>query len=188
MIEHGINTTTADYWVHLFPVELVATVYWYRVDHMREYLRLKNPPIQAGKSKDGSVTGAGYLVPKDAYFISYAEVPEHFVCGFRWGEMTDREFGFTGEHVVDVLIEKRVVSIPAFRLRNLRRRDDQFDAKDFVGSYFVDASFEAKTERVHSRNLFVQSQEGAHKVHLVSHSGEVSHKYTAAPGFEDDGR
>lgn len=182
MIDYGIHTTTADYWVHIFP--LAERVYWYRVQHMLEFLRLAKKPLTIGKSKDGTPTGAGYLVSQDEYFVSYAGVPSNYLGSFRWREMTDRECGFAGEHLVDVLVEHRVVTIPAFRLRNLRAKAEQYESKDFKGSYFGDLYFETKTERAESGNLFVQAKEGGHRVHLSTADGRVTERVTAAPNFD----
>lgn len=185
MIDHGIGTTKADYWVHLFPV--AERVFWYRVDHMREFLRLTNAPIIIGKSKDGSATGAGYLVSQNEFFVQYAGIPSNYLAGFNWRQATDRECGFRGEFVVDVLVEHRIVTVPILRLRNLRSQADQYESKDFKGSYFGDVYFETKTERAETGNLFVQSREGGHKVHLSKVDGQVAERVTAAPGF-DGGR
>jgi hypothetical protein len=184
MIEHGIYTTKADYWVHLFP--LAERVFWYRVDHMREYIRLSNPPVVIGKSKDRTPTGAGYLVSQDEFFVSYAGIPSSYFHRFDWRAATDRECGFRGEFVVDVLVEHRIVTIPAFRLRSLRTKADQYESKDFKGSYFGDLYFETKTERAETGNLFVQTREGGHKVHLTNAGGQTVERISQAPELNDD--
>lgn len=187
MVEHGIHTTKADYWVHLFP--LAERVYWYRVDHMREFIRLTKPAVIIGKSKDQNrtPTGQGYLISQNEHLVSYAGIPSNYLAPFRWRDMTDRECGFAGEYLVDVLVEHRIVSVPIFRLRSLRSKADQYEAKDFKGEYFGSVFFETKTERVESENLFVQSREGGHRVHFSQAGGQVIERITDAPGFSDEG-
>lgn len=192
MIEHGIHTSTADYWVHFFPLE--KAVHWYRVEHMLDYIRLNKPKPMQGKSKDGTVTGEGYLIPRTVYFVRYDSVPDDIIDAYDWTRMTDRECGFFGEHVVSVLAELSIVKVPIFRLVSLRSRTDQLQSKDFKGQFFGDLTFESKTERPRVetidnkrlRNLFVQTKEGGHRVHLQTVDGQVSERITDAPGFSGE--
>ncbi|MCO5144581.1 MAG: hypothetical protein M9895_00230 [Aquamicrobium sp.] len=188
LVEHGIHTTKADYWIHLFPLEEPCRVYWYRVELMREFLRISKTPVTLGKSKDGTPTGARYLVRRDEFFVNSEVVPAWVVEGQFRSDMTDRELGFRGELVILSLLERRIVSVPVLFVTGLRSREDQFDSKDFQGTYFRDVSFETKTERVKSENLFVQSREGGHRVHLQTVDGQVRERFTDAPGFSGDRR
>ena len=67
MIEHGIFTSQADVWAHLFPFE--ESIYVYRVSRMRwwiNYMRTTNSykGKVAGYSKNGKATGLQRASPK----------------------------------------------------------------------------------------------------------------------------
>lgn len=181
MIAHGIMTSAADYWVHLFPLARLA--FWYRCEHCRDYIRVHRLVETIGRSKDGTATGAGYLIPKNAYFLSRAEVPSQYVDHVNWRALTDREAGFMGEHILGVLIEHRIVSFPALRASVVRDAASQNSSLDLTTKYFGQLGIELKTERAETANLFVQSRERGHKVHQVITNGAVEQRITDAPGL-----
>jgi hypothetical protein len=178
MVEHGIMTSEADYWVHFFP--LLKQVFWYRADHCRDYVRLKNLVETIGRSKDGSATGAGYLIPQNAYFVSSVAVPDKYVAHLDWRNLTDRESGFNGEAVVCAMLEHRVIVFPPMRAFALHDRESQNRSIDISTKYFGGVNIELKTERVDSRNLYVQTRERGHKVHLTNDGTE---RVTDAPAL-----
>jgi hypothetical protein len=184
--EHGITTTKADYWVHFFPLALEA--YWYRVEHLRTYIGLKQTPITFGHSKDGKVTGAGYLIPKNIYFVCRADVERDAIMGFNWLDMSDRQFGLAGQAIVAVLIDRCAIKFPARRATFEASAEAQLSSTDFTLQWLCPSSIEVKCERhSQSNNLFVQTHEGGHRVHLVRTDEELVRRVTEAPGFEREG-
>jgi len=180
MIKHGISTTKAHYWVHLFP--LSYKVFWYPVVLCRNYISLHNLPQQIGRSKDGTPTGAGFLVPQSAYFVSGASVTREYLNDVDWRELTDREAGLRGQDVVLALIEHRHIAFPPFILAPLNSRDDQYSGVDCELRWRVKPKIEIKTERATTQNLFVQHQEGGHRVHLTPNG---QYRASDIPLFED---
>jgi hypothetical protein len=178
MVEHGIRTSVATYWVHFFPLK--QRVFWYRVDHCRDYIDSYKPEHKPGKSKDGTVTGAGYVIRQDAFFISSADVPKKYLVGKNWIDMTDRQAGFDGEYIVRVMHEHRVFVFPIHRASALRDQASQFKSVDVETGYFGRPTFEIKTERFDSANIFVQTGERGHKVHLTNDGTE---RVTDAPAL-----
>ena len=185
MVEHGIMSTQADYWVHLFPYSY--EVFWYRVHHCRSYIERKNPPMLPGKSADGTATGNGYLIPNNAYFVRNAEVPPQYLAHTDWRSLTDREFGFLGEEITDVLVEHNVIKFPASRPLPLRTIAEQFSARDLQIQWLHPLTAEVKTER-HSGtgNLYVQTHEGGHRVHQLREFGGNVERFTRAPELSDE--
>lgn len=175
MIEHGITTSTADYWVHMHPLE--AKIYGYGVIEMRRSLPPILPDDNAytivsketyrlidGKSKNGRVTGRGYLVEKK--FAWVRDVPFDYLKGIPWAQLTDRELGLVyGEPVVLRLLNDSVI-FPKMRkpFEFVKHKHEQFEGRDLTNGQIT---IEAKTEVVRSDNLFVQVYELAHDVHTT---------------------
>jgi hypothetical protein len=190
MIERGIWNTKADFWVHLFPMQRV--LYWYSVRHMQEYLKdEKHINFIDGHSKDGAVTGRGFLVRRDAPFIEKVDVPQAMVSAFDWESGNDRQVGLIwGETVLDWMATTNRLRIPFFTASRLSSRKDQFELGDFGVQFHMPTMqvAEVKTERVKSENLFIQTHEKGHRVCLSKdRMGNVTHTPTAAPGFSDKG-
>lgn len=184
MKEHGIMTTCADYWVHLIPVD--RKVYWYRVDLCREFIERTNPPSTIGRSKDGTPTGFGFLIRRDSYFVQEADVSPKYLAGIDWNDLTQRQLGLAGEARIWSLIEHRVVRFPIERVVTSREKAEQFAGMDFQVKFFGAFRVEGKTENVRSQNLFVQTRERGHKVHLVQKDGEIIQRETPIHGFSED--
>ena len=167
MIEHGIHTSVADYWVHVLPVQ--RWVSWYRRDHMLAHIASTKPPVHFARSKDGTSTGAGYLVPRTAPFILRGLIPPRLIDGHDWEGMTDRELGREGEALAYRLIENNIVRFPMVRVTRLRSKADQCSGKDCVVDARPHWTLEIKSERPPngSVNLFVQTQEGDHRPNLI---------------------
>jgi len=177
MINHGIHNSKADYWVHLCPLDSAA--YWYRVDAMKEYISLdKNLRTTIGKSKDGTQTGAGHLIPKGMFFINRVEVDQRYLAETDWILLTDREKGRRGQFVVYCLIEHKIINFPFARVCELGSKLDQYAGKDFAVQYFKNFTVEAKTETVSSRNIFIQTHEGNHKPNIVRDEGRLIERVT----------
>ena len=166
MIEHGIHTTTADYWVHFIPPDF--TLYYYQVRHCRDYIKQYNLPLVGGSSKDlnKTVTGRGYLIPKTADFLMGHRFRKSYVADVDYLAMTDREFGMWGQRLVDVLISKAEVWFPPFQITKLTSKADQFSGADLLLNREVrQLRIEVKSERKQTANIFVQSAELNHRVH-----------------------
>jgi len=188
MIKRGIWTTKADFWIHLFPLEMV--LYWYLVRHMQAHLEdKKDVGLIDGHSKDGAVTGRGYLVPRNLPFIEKIDVPASMVAEFDWEGGNDRQVGLLwGETVVDWMAATNKLRIPFFTASRLSTRKEQFELGDFGIQFHMPTIqiAELKTEKVKSQNLFIQREEGGHRVTLVrDRSGGVRNVNTKAPGFAD---
>jgi hypothetical protein len=169
MIEHGITTSKAHYWVHLFP--LLKAVFWYRVTQCRAYITLYKPATQIFKSKDGTATGAGFLIPQAAYFVRSVTVPRDYLDHVDWPALTDREKGLRGQEIVLVLIEHGIVRFPVGMVTSRTERSAQNDSIDCELKWRVNPKIEIKTELVTTSNLCVQTLEGRHRTNLTQ-SGE----------------
>ena len=165
MIEHGITTSKAHYWVHLLP--LLSKAFWYRVTHCRAYIALYKPAIHIGKSKDGTPTGAGFLIPQAAYFVLAAPVPGSYLDHVNWQALTDRETGLRGQEIVLVLIEHGIIRFPFGMVTARTERSAQNDSIDCELKWRISPKIEIKTERVTTSNLFVQTMEGNHRTNLT---------------------
>ena len=187
MIQRGIHTTTADIWMHLFPFE--KALYWYLVRHMREHIADKKIISRLGRSKDGTPTGDGYLVRKDAPFIARVNVPDAMIDAFLWREGTDRQVGLLwGEQVVDWMMATGQSRIPPYQIERLNTRAAQNNQGDFgiTMHMLVSQVVEVKTEMKDSQNLYVQTREGGHRVHQRKDShGTVEHRFSVAPALSD---
>jgi hypothetical protein len=179
---HGISTTGADFWAHLFPAELC--IYWYSVRHMREHIAEKKPSEKVAHSKDGTKTGAGYLVLKKEPFIERVPVPKNMINAFEWDEGTDRQIGLLwGEKVLDWMIGTTRLRIPYFTVHKLNTKKSQYELGDFGIQFAMPrvVIVEVKTENVRSANLFVQTRERGHRVHQKRSEGEVVTECHRAP-------
>jgi hypothetical protein len=165
---HGIHDSTADFWVHLFPLE--KALYWYTVPHMLRHVERERPVEQIGHSKSGRPSGRGYLVPQRRAFVKRVAVPDQYLDEYQWLEGTDREVGmYWGEEVVDLLVTHNVLILPVRYVEALRRAEDQYSGADLAVRFRPDATVEVKTEilRKPTGNLFVQTHEAGHDVHIT---------------------
>jgi hypothetical protein len=186
MTTHGIMTTGADYWIHLFPLD--CEVFWYRADDCRRYIEHQKMPLTIGNSKNGTATGAGYLISKTAKFVLSAEIDRAYIDDFEWAKSraTDRQAGLQGQIVVRRLIEDRVVRLPTITTQSLDARADQLASIDFKLRWFPPWCVEVKTERVMvSANLFIQAAERGHNPTLLHDGKNAIERYTAMPGFKE---
>lgn len=166
MVKHGILNSKAEYWVHLHPKEY--SIYWYARTHLLEWIKEKRPKVVDGKSRDGSITGKGYLIPKSLPFISHIPVPREIIDYFDWDSGTDREKGLKwGERAIEWCITRKVLTFPIWSASRIREKSTQYASVDFQLPLRPNPTFEVKTETVESANLYVQTHELDHKVHLT---------------------
>ena len=168
MKDHGIFTSKAAFWIHLHPLDPRCPngmVYWYRVEAMRRHIELTKPAIVIGFSKDAARTpsGAGFLIAKDTYFVSKAELKPQYCQGCDWANSTDRERGQWGELIIATLIDHGVVRLMRQVATSCRGEDEQFSGVDGAVEWLKKARFEGKTETYCSPNLFIQSHESSHR-------------------------
>jgi hypothetical protein len=183
MIEHGIFTSRADVWAHLFPLE--QAVYVYRVSIMRwwiNYIRTTHSYRGkiAGYSKgSGNATGLGELVPKQKVWIKKHFVPKTYLAGHNWENGTDRENGTRGQIVGKNLLSDGMIELPLVWISRAVSREEQNSAVDYRAKLAIEIAIEFKTETVKSENLFVQTDEYNHNPHITRRSFE--RKETAFP-------
>ena len=175
MKEHGITTSEASFWIHLWPCEKM--VYWYSVVRMRRCV--SSMFLTYGYSRDPfhTPTGRGYIVAKNKVFIESAEVPSHFLKDVDWENISNRESGLIhGEPIIRLLLKTGIVRLVNGEIREIvstQSRKNQFKSIDGFVS-LADGrryAYEGKTEtafvyrynkRVVSPNLFVQRYEQNH--------------------------
>jgi hypothetical protein len=170
MIEHGITTTKADVCLHFHPLE--SRVYSYRVRDMRIFLTDCNSID--GRSKDGEITSRGILVHKWSHFIRIYSVS---VPVLNWQQMTDREAGMRAERIILGLLNQAAIMPSADRpFRLVNNLNDQFNGIDVTNGKI---GVQIKCERICSQNLFIQTHESRHRVHLLTDGArrfsELSH-------------
>lgn len=186
MIERGITKTKADFWVHFFPFE--KKVYWYLVRHMREHITRNKPIVSIGKSKDGTETGRGYLIPKSLPFVIAVNTPDQMVNCFDWSNSTDREAGLLwGEQVIDWMSNTGLLRIPWFSANRLTKKNEQYDLGDFGVQFYMPRVelIEVKTEKLQSSgNLFVQTHERGHRVNQIRTGSTVKTRVVSAPALD----
>lgn len=182
MTEHGIFTSIADYWIHLFPLD--GWVFWYSAARMREFIRLEDLPLTDGRSLNGSITASGYLVAKASPYrlIESAPVSDYFKndC-FEWEERTQRECGRRAQLVVELMLTHGTIKLPSYRIDREDSLAEQIKGYDGHVRYFADAKYETKCECLkNSPNLFVQRGENGHKATLGRDAdGNVFQRYSS---------
>lgn len=162
---HGITTTCAHYWMHIFPLEGAA--YFYAVPDCRRYIERRAPKWSVGHSKNGLPTGWGWLVPRKAYFIKEILIPDEMLADTDWLRLSDSASGFLGEDICGALINRGAVAIPHVHLTWRPDRESQISGIDANITFFQPANIEFKTEKVTSQNIYVQYAERGHMCHLL---------------------
>lgn len=188
MTRYGIDTSKADFWVHFHPLHvtgfgnniapLEGAAFWYDAELCRRYIQRMNPQVIGGHSKNGSITGAGYLIPKTVYFVHKVIVPQPYIAGIDWAGMTDRECGKLGEDCIKDMIANSVIPIPQRCVERvpISQELEGCDFKLYGKAYRY---VEVKTERDISGNLFVQCGERNHNPNLaIEANGEMVERVT----------
>lgn len=187
MVKRGIFTSQADFWIHFFPIQRM--VHWYRVFEAQRLIEHEKLPLIAGKSANGEITGAGYLVKKLLPFIHSANVPAQYVDSVEWRVLNDRDKGLFGERVVDYLIEDQIVKFPSRKACHERTKEGQYAGIDGTLVYLPAWRWETKTECFASPNLYVQDMERGHKVFQVRDGSDQPHEYfSPIDGFDNGGK
>lgn len=174
MIEHGIFTSQADLWAHLFPLE--QAIYVYRVSRMRwwiNYIRTTNfhrGKISGHSKGSGNATGLGELVPKQKEWIKKHFVPADYLADHDWENGTDRENGVHGQIVGKNLLSDGVLELPLVWIPREVSRSEQNSSIDYRAKLATEVAIEFKTEVLKSENLFVQTDEHNHDPHITRRS------------------
>jgi len=167
MTRHGIFTTSALCWAHLFPFE--CKLFYYRVADCVAHINSTNPPLVPGYSRNGIITGQGYLIRKYKKFVRCRRIDPRRLDCYDWNNGTNRQ---TGKHWGESLVclwatfgvfgfEPKDVVVYGIR--------EQFCAVDFGmlrnGAW---EKWEIKTETIRDTpNLFVQESERNHDPNLL---------------------
>jgi hypothetical protein len=191
MIERGIWTSKADFELHFLPFDRRA--YWFPIVQCQLYIERHNLPVRIGRSKDGSPTGEGYLIPKRDSLVSSVIVADRHLEKYEWGKLTDRECGLRGQEIVLKLFLCGEIFIPIqtsdrvlIKAREYKDQDSQNDCMDIKVRVTCDRIIEVKCERIKSENLFVQKGELNHRVHLIREdSGRIGERFTPIPDFQE---
>jgi hypothetical protein len=189
MKDHGIHTTKTDYWIHLHPIDPrgASFVYWYRVAAMRAHIALNKLPVVLAMSKDPAktVSGAGYVISKETFFIREEKVKERYCAGFDWVRATDRERGMRGQMIVEALLDHGVIQLNRQISISARSIQEEFDGIDGHVCWSKKMKFQTKTETVQSNNLFVQAREGRHQPNYTA--AGIERPSDLLPLFNDRG-
>jgi hypothetical protein len=173
MSNYGIDTTKADIWMHLHPRD--GMLYCFRADTLKYFLD-RFPVARAAAG-----TGEGYKVPKNWGGMFAVKIDLLTPQDWWLKDTTQRQIAVRGEKEI---WRQRYYVFPAvldyFDLgcdEILIERITDFDAQisgegDFRAG---NVRFELKTERVSSRNIFVQFWEHRHNANMTP-SGE--YRYT----------
>lgn len=164
-MEHGIHTSRAQYWAHL--VVPRRKLCRYPVNQMRLHIERNDLNVIPGHSKDGAVTGWGYLVRQDEPFIKSTPVAEHYFRDFAYEH--DRDLGLRGQALIARILRDQHHIVEMIDTREAQLLEG-YDA-------LVDGRrVEFKTEGYDSANLFVQKDEHDHRP-------TVGGQYTSMPGL-----
>lgn len=172
MFERGVATTEADVWLFLCPLfdsQILGGVprglYSLRV---HRFIRdIANYAHVAGRSKDGSETARGYLVPfadPCVRLISAEILPPKW----NWGDLTDREAGKMAERSVEWMITAGYLNGCYSYIRNQGTTIVE-KAKYDLTLFPLGIKVEIKCDRkaAMTGNLFVQSHEEGHRPQLT---------------------
>ena len=156
MMERGISTSDATYWIHFFPWE--PCVYWYLRDTMDKFLA--NTGLQPKLGFTGNEpTGNGYCVPKSTFFITSVGLTYNVLPKIDWGLLTQEEVGALGEMIVDTLLVRGILRMPQMLVSPERSLEGQYAGRDGRAKWYAAFTYEVKTERKESSNLYVQIAE-----------------------------
>lgn len=171
MVEHGIFTSHADFWAHLFPLE--RQIYVYRVSIMRWWINYtKTTHSYRGKvggyskGSSGEPTGYGELVQRDKSWIKKYFVPQSYLDGHNWENGTDRENGVRGQIVGRNLLSDGFLELPQIWIPATVSRFEQNVSIDYRAKLTIDIAIEFKTEIKKTGNLYVQTNEHGHDPHI----------------------
>lgn len=179
MGNRGIHTSEAEWWCHFHPLECV--LYLYRRQECLDHVERNNMKTTVkGKSREGSVTGRGYLIPKSASFLIRRKLASSRVNVVEWAKVSNREAGLRGEEIVFTALKEGAFEQIGTIVVRTQARDAQLNGWDMESA---NGRIEVKTECVYTPNLFVQTWESGH-VPTLRKDGSVDN-VTKLPAFEE---
>lgn len=180
MGDHGIHTSEAEWWCHLHPLE--PALYLYRRQDCIDYVAFVKLKQRDGRSRNGSVTGRGYVVPKKTSFILRRGLAAWRVEGIDWKNASNREVGFfRGQEIVLKAMREGVFFSEVGTIVVMA---GSYEAE--MGGWDLESArgrIEVKTECIVSSNLFIQTWESGHVATLKA-GGEIDD--VDLPPFADD--
>ena len=178
MRKHGISTTKAEIWVHLFVLK--CCLYSYRVEDCLTYIRTNNSLLIGGRSPDGAVTGLGYLIKQGASFVRLCRLSPAYFAGYQFQAMSARDLHLAGQSIL-----ARVYRHQHRDLRFVETKAAQFD--EGYDALVDGRRTEFKTEKYLTDNLFVQEAEGGHRATQVKLAdGSLAYSSSTLPPFAED--
>jgi hypothetical protein len=158
MMERGITTSVATYWIHFFPWG--PDIFWYLRDTMVKFLANTTLKPKLGFPKEGNeATGNGYCPPKNLFFVTRVGLTYDVLPKIDWGLLSNEEAGALGEMVVDTMLVRSILRLPALLVSPERSLQEQYNGRDGTAKWYAGFSYEVKTERIESPNLYVQIAE-----------------------------
>ena len=162
-IQCGIHTSKADIWVHISPFEL--RLYWYFCDSAKQYITRHCPPTKMARSKDGSITGYGYLIDAFSEFIKNLEFPEAYLSDLDWSALTDNQAGRECERIAARCIENGIFVLPLICEKSSLHDDLKLGIDLRTRTANLQVKCDKPTLRTH--NLFVQKSEFHHSTNAI---------------------
>jgi hypothetical protein len=158
MIDRGIATSDATYWIHFFPWE--PAVYWYLRAHMVKFLASSTLKTKLGFVPGANqATGNGYTPPKNLFFVTYVGLTYNVLPKVDWNQLSTDDAGDLGEMVVETLLVRGILRLPQLLVSAETSLQGQYAGRDGKGEWYAGFTYEVKTERKHSSNLYVQIAE-----------------------------
>jgi hypothetical protein len=157
MGDRGIHTSLAEWWCHFHPLE--PRLYLYQRQDCLAHIENNDLKPHDAKSRDGSVTGRGYLIPKSALFVIRRKLAPWRIEGVDWANASNREAGLLGEDIVLMALREGAFQQIGTIVIKTQAHNAQLNGWDMESA---NGRIEVKTECVVSRNLFVQTWESGH--------------------------
>lgn len=180
MVEYGIWTTKAKWILHLYPLR--NEIYVLRTKLVREYIKERGLKEIVGKSRDGTISSGGYLIPKTCSFVRLIKIPSHYCEKHKWRNLTPRQYGWEiGEPIIRKILNDAVFWTACELWKPVEHEERIENRCNFVGIYRKSGNkiyVWSQTCLKDTGNLFIQKKEGGHKVHLTP-SGEK--RFTKKP-------
>ncbi len=165
---YGIQNCASDFACHITP--LLPAAYWYSTARMVDFIVANFETVvrKEARSLDGSVTGAGYLVPCSQPFIREIRFDAKYIPK-DWEKLSHGERGREAEELGALLVEHGILNFPFRKVECVESKDEQISGIDSKIHFCPTATVQWKADIPIARtgNLFVQVAERGHKHNLV---------------------
>lgn len=161
LVGYGIQTSKADYWVHVCPD--INQFFYYNRARMLKLIEAKDFPRVDARSANGAITGRGYLIPIHCGIVGVVHPPITIIRATDWNSVTDAQAGILAEEAWAVAVELGYVPRP-WLPEYFTTTAEQYEGKDFSISPARKFTVEVKCDRPlkQTGNLFVQIAEYKH--------------------------